>query len=309
LGAGGLVGGVVGCSGDDDAASPGPTTASTTTAPPVTAKPLADQTSPKGANGLTFDRDGTLWVADGTGSQIVGVDPASGAILHRYGRAFGVTGPDDLAFDADGRLWWTSVGAGTVGRITDPGAPDAANKVVAQLGPGMNPVTVSPDGRVFAARLLMQDDHDDELYELDPHDRKPPRRVLDRAGNLNGFAVGPDGRIYAPRVGIQKDGTVVAIDPDSGKVDELAGGMTGNVSVKLDAGGTIYVLTVLPGTVSTVDPRSGKVTAFAKLPGDIADNMAFDSHGDLYVSAFNQPTVWRVDPEGKVTATLTLGRR
>jgi streptogramin lyase len=303
--------GALACSSDDgaDGAEPADGAAGTTEAAPAgessATEPLADQTPPTGANGLAFDRYGTLWVADLAGVQILGIDAASGAILHRYGADVGVTGADDLAFDAEGRLWWSGLTAGVVGRISQPGTPAAANETVAELGPGVNPIAVGDDDRVFAAQLLQGD----ALYELDPDDGAEPRLVLDRPGNLNAFDVGDDGRIYAPRVGLEADGAVVAIDPDSGDVDVLAEGLNLNMAVELGPDGTIYVLTASPAGVSTVDARSGEVAPFVELPASaVVDNMTFGDDGNMYVTGFDQPTVWRVSPEGEVTATITIGQ-
>src|SRR5699024_1722429 len=145
-----------GCSSDgSDGPRAGSTTTtvedtrtSTTTAvdePVSLGEPIDDQTAPTGTNGLAFDADGRLWIADLAGGQLLAVDPADGAILARLGAAQGVRTPDDLVFDAEGRLWWTENGAGNVGRIDDPLAAGAVSETVAELGPGANPIAIADD--------------------------------------------------------------------------------------------------------------------------------------------------------------------
>lgn len=284
------------CSDDDEEEEGVTTTTTSTTA-------ALDQTPPTGANGVAFDADGTLWVADLAGNEILGVDTVSGAILHRYGQDQGVEGPDDLAFDADGRLWWTGFTTGVVGRIAAPGTPDATSEVVAEPGPGVNPITITDDGRVFVARLNQAD----ALYEIDPASGDI-RTVLDQPGNINAFQVGPDGRLYAPRFGVDGAGSVVAIDPDSGALDVVAEGLSLDVSVRVGPDGTVYALAGTPPGVVKIDPRTGATTPFAELDTTVADNMAFAPDGTLYVTAFDRPLAWVISPAGDVTDTLTIGR-
>jgi hypothetical protein len=69
------------------------------------------------------------------------------------------------------------------------------------VAPGVNPITFSPDGRLFVG-LCFQGDG---LYELDPDLIAPPRPIIEATpenpyplGFMNGFAFGPDGRLYGP---------------------------------------------------------------------------------------------------------------
>jgi streptogramin lyase len=282
----------------DGSAGSSTTSAPTTTAPERT--PIADQTPPTGTNGVRFDAGGTMWIADLNGGQIVAVDPQTGAILARLGAGAGVTTPDDLAFDADGRLWWTEYPGGHVGRIDDPFAADAESRFVAELGAGTNPIEITDDGRVFAARALVGKG----LYELDPEGTAEPRLVVADPGHVNGFDVGPDGRLYAPVV---DGGKVIAIDLETGAVADIATGLSLPVSVRWASDGRILVLSGAPAVVSAVDPKTGKVTEYAEATSVAADNMAFGPDGALYVTAFDKPTVSVVAKDGTVT-TLQVGQ-
>lgn len=296
---------LVACGGDDDGdatttTAPSPSDPGVTEpAPAPPREPLDDQTPPTGTNGIRADADGTLWIADLAGGQIVGVDPDSGAIVARLGADAGVTTPDDLAFDAEGRLWWTEFPQGRIGRIDAPTASDATSEFVAEVGTGANPIAVADDGRVFVGLTLQGTG----LYELDPTDAAEPRLVDPDPGLINGFDVGPDGRIYAP---VSDRAQVIAIDPGTGEVEVVAEGVDVPVSVRWTPDGTIVALSGAPAVVSEVDPATGEVTVYAEAASDLGDNMAFDPDGVLWVTSFNAATVSRLDPDGAVT-TITVG--
>ena len=171
---------------------------------------------------------------------------------------------------------------------------------MAELGAGTNPITITDDGRVFVARALVGKG----LYELDPDGTAEPRLVAADPGHLNAFDVGPDGRLYAPVVDA---GKVVAIDVETGEVADIATGLSLPVSVRWASDGRILALSGAPAVVSAVDPKTGKVTEYAKATSVAADNMAFGPGGDLYVTAFDKPTVSVVAPDGTAT-TLTVGK-
>lgn len=291
------------CSGDGSGGSSNaPSTARPSTSTTAPAEPV-DQAAPTGTNGLAIDADGLLWVADVGGNQILAVDPGDGKILRRYGAEAGVEGPDDLAFDADGRLWWTSFTGGFVGRIDNPATPEAVSTKVAEVGSGANPIAVGPDGRVFVARALTGTG----LYELDPDDDAEPRVIAADPGELNGFDGGPDGRIYAARPSTTADGGVVAIDPDTGAVEELAGGITLAVAATIGPDGDPFVLVATPAQVSRVDVASGTLVPYATPGTPLGDNLVFAPDGTLYVSAFDQPTISVIEPDGTVH-TVSVGQ-
>ena len=164
-----------------------------------------------GANGINVGPDGYLYVASVSSSAVAMVDPESGAVVDFWGLEQGITGPDDLAFGPDGAMFWTDIATGRVGKR----APDGTTSVVASLGPGVNPITFSDDGRLFVAQCFLGDD----LYELDPDGVEEPRVIIDELGpqcGLNGMDWGPDGRLYGPR---WFRGEVVRVDVDTGTVE------------------------------------------------------------------------------------------
>ena len=88
--------------------------------------------------------DGNVYVASVGGDEITVHDPQSGKLLDRIGPERGVGGPDDLFITDDGTIYWTEILTGNVGMLK----PDGRFKKQA-VGPGVNPITTSDDGRLF----------------------------------------------------------------------------------------------------------------------------------------------------------------
>jgi sugar lactone lactonase YvrE len=292
-----------GCSSDGDPTTPTTTETSTTTTT-TTPGPADDQTRPQSAFGMVHDGS-KLWIADFYGGQVLAVDPDSGAVLIRYQGDDGVSDEiDDLAIGPDGSVYWTGFNDGAVGRMT----PSNVVSVVAGLEPGINAIAFSPDGRLFVGRGVIGQG----LWEIDlTQPEKAPRLISDELGNINSFAVGPDGMIYGPRWGTGSDGALVKINPDTAALDVIATGFDGPIAVKLDAAGTTaYVLSLPPGgapTVATVALATGVVTPLATVPLPLADNLAVAPDGRVFVSAYNEPVIAVIAPDGTAT-TIGIGK-
>ena len=80
----------------------------------LNAKVIATGANISGANGIHFGPDGLLYVASVIGSELLAIDPANGEIKHRWNSEQGVEGPDDVAFNANGDYFWTSILTGEV---------------------------------------------------------------------------------------------------------------------------------------------------------------------------------------------------
>jgi sugar lactone lactonase YvrE len=266
-----------------------PLGASITASPTAASTPrvLVQGAGLHGANGLAFDSQDRLHIASWWGHSITVVDPETGAILAVYGPEEGVDGPDDLAVAADGSLYWTDLLTGEVGRR----APDGTT--TSQLvAPGVNPITVADDGRLFVALDFLGD----ALYELDPVLVAPPRLIAEDLGFLNGFDWGPDGHLYGP---ILTQGRVVriAVDAEPATVETVAEGFGLPVAVKFDGQRRLHVLDADTGDVIRVDPETGEQVVLTTLaPG--LDNLAFDSRDRLFVSSSDDGFVVEVLPDG-----------
>jgi sugar lactone lactonase YvrE len=248
---------------------------------------LATGAAISGANGLHFSPDGKLYVASVLGSELIVLDPDTGAVMERLQE--GVDGPDDVAFNARGDFFWTSILTGEVAGMTAEGERITA----ARLTPGVNPITFSDDGRLFVSQCFFGD----KLYEVDPAGVKEPRLISDQLGpgcGLNGMDWGPDGRLYGPRWFHQQ---VVSFDVDSGEMRVEVTGLAVPAAVKFDSKGLLHVLDT--GTAEVIAVEDGEKVVVAKiLPG--LDNIAFDGDDRLFVSSFADGAVWRIDQEQPV---------
>lgn len=274
-------------------AATGTTSGGTTTPAPSVA---VAQTPPSGTNGLAFDGS-NLWVADYTGSQILRVDPSSGKILARYGKAEGVVLSDDLAIGPDHSVYWSGVG-GIVGRI----APGGKVTTVATIGPGVNPIAFTRDRhRLYAGRTL----EGQGLYEVDPAGKKPPR-LIDATWDTNAFAFGPDGLLYGPKKGLDGAGAVERVDVKTAVIKEVKVGFNYPVAVKFDTKGGCNVLSTAPAALQRLDLKTGAITDVATPLTPIVDNFAFDRHGRIFISSFSQPVLTVVAADG-TTSMLHIG--
>ena len=96
------------------------------------------------------------------------------------------------------------------------------------LAPGVNPITLADDGRLFVALDFLGDG----LYELDPRLVDPPRQILPAPGWMNGMDWGPDQHLYGP---IWTQGRIARVDPESGSIETAADGFNIISAVKFDS--------------------------------------------------------------------------
>lgn len=246
-------------------------------------------------NGLQFGSDGLLYVASDLERAIVAIDPRSGRRVHTFGPPLGVETPDDLTFGPDGSLYWTALLTGEVARLT----PGGVKQTIAHLGPGVNPIAFSPDGRLFVGRIFLAD----ELYELDPNGIVPPRLVGSGFGGVNAMQFGADGRLYAP---LWFRGEVVRIDPDTGASTVLASGLGTPAAAKFDASGNLHVVDQAGGRLVRVDVTTGAQTVVATgIEG--VDSVAFDVRGNAFVSNSHDGSILELDRRGNRRTVLRGG--
>ena len=258
----------------------------------LNAKVIATGANISGANGIHFGPDGLLYVASVIGSELLAIDPANGEIIHRWNSEQGVEGPDDVAFNANGDYFWTSILTGEVAGFR----ADGERVVAATLSPGVNPITFSNDGRLFVAQCFFATG----LYEIDPQGVTEPRLISGDLGpgcGLNGMDWGPDDRLYGPR---WFQGTVVSFDVDSGEMREEVSGLQVPAAVKFDSKGQLHVLDTAAGNVYRI--VDGELVTIANLtPG--LDNLAFDADDTLFVSSFTDGFVARVENDTLIELT------
>jgi gluconolactonase len=202
-----------------------------------------------GPNGAAIGPDGALWIcnsggigASGPGSEgrIERVNLATGKLERVYESCDGIAleAPNDLVFDAGGRLWFTDFGTLRMGEQGMTGkecgglyscAPDGASITAIRRGAlSYNGIGLSPDQRhVYVADTLSA-----RVYLYDTRvEKQAPRYIATATGDL-GF-------------------------------DSLA----------VTAAGNICVATIFDGGIATVTPE-GQVSRLS-LPDEYVTNIAF----------------------------------
>lgn len=238
--------------------------------------------------------DGNVYVASVGGDEITIHDPETGDILDRWGPDEGVHGPDDVFIDYDGNVYWTEILLGYVGKRTPAG--DVTRQFV---GPGVNPITMSDDGRLFTSRLFLGAG----FYELDPDLIDPPTLLADDLG-INSFDFGPDGFLYAPQF---FTGDILKIDVGSGYpvTTEVVAGELGVASAaKFNSEGVLHAVSIAEGQVVKVDfSGANDHEVILDVVGTI-DNITFDTSDRLFAAVGADNLLVRVDDRG--TRSLTL---
>lgn len=258
-----------------------------------------DQTPPSGANGLAFDGDGKIWVADLFGRQLLRIDPGNGEILDRFVQDGTGLGADDIAVDAKGFVFWTDFGSGRVGRF-DPKTHQ--NEFVATLPTGANSIAFSEDGRLFVGLVLLNRG----LYEIDPEGSREPRLITDAISSLNAFDFGPDGLLWGPL-----EDAIVKLDLERGEVVEtVAKGRY--ASVRYNArDGALYALTNgadrMTPALHKIDIEGFAVSTFHESDLAAIDNFVIGPKGEFIVTGYNMPKFEVIESDGAQAEVISIG--
>ncbi len=241
-------------------------------------------------HGITFDQDDNIYAGSVMGQSIHKIDTLTGESTVFVGPPQGMA--DDLEFGPDGTLVWTSILTGQVHARRTNGE----NFVVANNLPGINSVAFSPSGRLFAGQVLWGD----ALWELDLSGQKPPRKVIENMGHLNGFDFDKDGYLYGP---LLYKGKVVRIDVDSGEMTTLASGFKIPVAVNFDSNDNLYVADTALGRMLHIDIYTGEKTLVATVEPGI-DNLALNSRDELYITNMNNNALIKINTRTGATRTV-----
>jgi len=244
-----------------------------------------------GANGLRTGKDGRLYVAQVSGSQISAVDPETGAVEAISPMGGGIVGPDDLVFDDKGNLYATEITEGRVSVME----PNGATRVVYGDVPNANPITFH-NGMLIAGELR----EGARIMQLDLNGGAP-RVILDNVPTPNAFEVGPDGMLYFPVMGRNE---IWRVSLDGGEPEVVAKDLGVPDSVKFDSKGRIVSTQVHSGQVLRIDPRTGAREVLADLePG--LDNVSFI--GDRIFISSIPGHIYELLGAGKVRPVISGG--
>lgn len=240
--------------------------------------------------------DGNVYVASVGGDEITVHHPRTGRLLDRIGPERGVNGPDDVFITEDGTIYWTEILTGNVGMLKPGEEPKHQF-----IGPGVNPITMSDDGRLFVNRLFLGQG----LWELDADLEDPPIEVHPDL-MVNSFDFGPDGFLYAPSF---VTGEVLKIDVDSAppvSFDVVAN--VGGVSsaVKFNSLGEAFAVDIGEGKVLKLDMSGANAhDVLLDVEGTI-DNIALNDRDVIFAAVGVDNQIIRIHPNGK-TRKITRG--
>jgi sugar lactone lactonase YvrE len=261
---------------------------------PAAAEVLASGNLP-GSFGLRFGPDGRLYACTLAGIAVL--DLAQGQLVDLIGPERGVSGfPEDVIFGPDGSMYWSSMFAGSVGRM----APDGT-VTTQMIGPGVNSLVFSPDGRLFVTEPWITD----SLWELDPDLVDPPQPICSGLGGLKNMEFGPDGLLYGA---LMWAGQIVKLDiaDPVGSMEVVADGIPGPFTARFGPDGMLYVVERTGFTIQRMDPSSGSHATYAELPFG-PDNIAIAPNGLLFVSSYTDGVLAMVMPEGSVQEIVPGG--
>lgn len=246
------------------------------------------------ANGMFFDSNDLIHVANLLSHEIHTVNPDTGDVVATIGPEDGVLTPDDCTVGPGDVVYWTGFLTGLLGRQLPTGEIDA----IAQLPPGLNGLAFSDDGLLYVDNYITG-----EIYELDPEGVIPPRIVAYGPPGLEAMDIGPDGHIYAPSF---VTGSVFRVNIETGEMIEVLSGYGELASLKFDSSGTMYVAQAAGMILTVAEPYDGGAEVFTQIDTEI-ETIAFDSQDRLFVSDAAEGHLYHVYPDGSFESILRPG--
>jgi sugar lactone lactonase YvrE len=247
-----------------------------------------------GVHGLGIDKSGRLFAGSVAGAALYEVDRANGTAKIAIPSPEGMA--DDIAFAPDGTMAWTGFLTGDL--YSRKG--DGPVKKLASGLPGINSLAFRKDGRLYATQVFLGD----ALYEIDVEGVKPPRKIMEKMGGLNGFEFGPDDMLYGP---LWFKGQVARVDVDKAELSVVADGFKIPAAVNFDSKGNLFVVDTALGQLVKVDPKTGTKKIVAQLKPSL-DNLAIDDKDRIFVSNMADNGIQEVDPETGAAKQVISGK-
>jgi sugar lactone lactonase YvrE len=247
-----------------------------------------------GVHGLGIDKSGRLFAGSVAGAALYEVDRANGTAKVAVAAPEGMA--DDIAFAPDGTMAWTGFLTGDLYSQKNGGP---LKKLASGL-PGINSLAYRKDGRLYATQVFLGD----ALYEIDTEGVKPPRKIMEKMGGLNGFEFGPDDKLYGP---LWFKGQVARVDVDKGELSVVADGFKVPAAVNFDSKGNLWVVDTALGQLVKVDPKTGAKKVIAQLKASL-DNLAIDDKDRIFVSNMADNGIQEVDPETGSAKQVIIGK-
>lgn len=193
-------------------------------------------------NGIRFDRDGFMYIADYVNHNILRVDPKTKQ-LTTFAHHDGMNQPNDLAIGPGGTLYasdpnWSN-GTGQLWRIDRDGT---VTRLAADMGT-TNGIEVSPDGKTLYVNESKQ--RNVWVFALADDRSLDDKRLLKKFDDygFDGMRCDVDGNLYITRHG---KGTVVKLSPTGEVLKEIdvLGSKPSNICFGGPDGRTAYVTEV-----------------------------------------------------------------
>jgi gluconolactonase len=197
------------------------------------------------ANGIRFNRQGVMFLADYTGHNILRCDMKTKK-LEVFAHEGTMNQPNDLAISEDGTLWasdpnWQA-STGQLWRIDTNGK---VTRVAENMGT-TNGIEVSPDGKTLYVNETVQ--RNVWAFPIQTDKSLGPKRLLIKFPDFgfDGMRTDVDGNLYITRHG---KGTVVVVSPEGRVVREIdvLGKLPTNICFGGPDGRTAYVTEVEQG--------------------------------------------------------------
>jgi sugar lactone lactonase YvrE len=247
-----------------------------------------------GVHGLGIDKSGRLFAGSVAGAALYEVDRSNGTAKIAVPSPEGMS--DDIAFAPDGTMAWTAF---LTGELYSRKGDGTVKKLASGL-PGINSLAFRKDGRLYATQVFLGD----ALYEIDVEGVKPPRKIMEKMGGLNGFEFGPDDKLYGP---LWFKGQVARVDVDKAELSVVADGFKIPAAVNFDSKGNLWVVDTALGQLVKVDPKTGAKKMVAQLKPSL-DNLAIDDKDRIFVSNMADNGIQEVDPETGAARQLIVGK-
>jgi len=205
--------------------------------------------------------------------------------------------PDDLAFDASGRLLFGDIKAGTVSALRIDGS-------VQRIAGGLS----VPEGIVELAngKLLVAEQGRNRIVVIDPASQAVSqwRAFVNRTGQEGIDGIGPElSSISAAPGGLvvpdSPNGVVWRVSLDGKMSTQIGSGMTRPVGAAVDQSGRIFVADE-GGAVWTLDPARRR---FASLP--TPDDVVVGRAGHIFVNTLGDNAIHEFDPQGRQLSMMS----
>jgi len=207
----------------------------------------------------------------------------------------GLPAPDDLAFDAQGRLLFSDIQAGTISRRE----PDGSVQTLARGIRSPEGIVVRPDGTLLVAEQLLN-----RVDVVDPqtHTVASWRVFPNRTGRDGIDGLGLDRVTHDVVLPDSPNGVVWRLPSDGSRVTQIGQGMVRPVGADVDVRGNVFVADE-GGAIWKIagSPPTQVRVASLRIPDDVL----VDRGGSLMVNTLGDGMVHLVAPDGSVTSVLS----